>query len=233
MKKIIIAILISLVGTTLFAGNDARIEQHTPQKIQKSAPAQIKQPVKKQSSRSSTKKSSPVIDKPVTQTPVQKKCQHSKRKKKIEQKKEVKKPETVPTPIPPVEKPKQIEQKIEPKIVEPQKKSTQRTIEIKNGITQDMITYHHWTGKHTPEFTISLNGKEIKSDQKAEIPVTDDKLTVNYTFNFAKGYYKDSKKVEISVPEGKTFLMQFSWKQTPNIIINKDEATPTQTSTKR
>lgn len=231
MKNIIFIVLISLVGTTVVAGNEAAIGHQSPEKIQKKAPAQKKQPVKKQSSRTSTKKSSPVIDKPVTQTPVQKKCPRTQRKKKtIEPKKELKKQETVPASTAPLEKPKQIEQKIEPKIVEPQKKSTQRAVEIKNAITQDMITYHHWTGKHTPEFTISLNGKESKSDQTIEIPVTDDKLTVNYTFNFAKGYYKDSKKVEIVLPEGKKFVMQFSWKQTPNIIFNKDDAI--QTSTK-
>jgi hypothetical protein len=231
MKKCIIIVLISFVGTTLVAGDDALIGQHAPQKIQKNAPVEgKKQPVKKQSPRTSTKKTSPVIDKPSEQAPVQKKRQCPHRKKKIEPKKEVKKQETVPASSTPVEKTKQLEQKIEPKVVDLQKQSIQRTVKITHAITQDMITYHHWTGKHTPEFTISLNGKEIKSDQTTEIPVTDDKLLVNYTFNFAKGYYKDSKKVEIALPEGEKFVMQFSWKQTPNIIICKDEST--QTSTK-
>ncbi|OQA34090.1 MAG: hypothetical protein BWY54_00892 [Candidatus Dependentiae bacterium ADurb.Bin331] len=216
MKNFVIVALISFVGSVLCAGDDALIAQHTPKKTKTES-------VEK-------KQTNPTPDKAAAKTPVQKKCPRAAQQKKKINTKQKQEPLVTP-PTTSIEKNKQVEQKLDTTVL-PQKKNETRTIEIKHCISQDMITYHHWTGKHTPEFTISLNDKEIKPDQAAQIPVVDNKLMVNYTFNFAKGYYKDSKKVEISVPEGKKFQLQFSWKQTPNIIICADETIKTQTSTK-
>jgi hypothetical protein len=107
----------------------------------------------------------------------------------------------------------------EKKIEQVDAKKEARTIEIKNCITKDMITYHHWTGKHTPEFNVKVNGKEVKEAVSASIPVANDKVNIEYSFNFANGYYKDTKKLEVAVPEGNQFALEFSWKTTPNIKI--------------
>ncbi|HEX2978338.1 MAG TPA: hypothetical protein VHO47_04435 [Candidatus Babeliales bacterium] len=109
------------------------------------------------------------------------------------------------------------EQKKEPVIAQKEKKG--RTVQIKNSITKDMITYHHWTGKHTPDFVLKINGNEVKQGVTASVPVENNAVKFEYIFNFANGYYKDTKKAEFTLPAGDAFELDFSWKSQPNIKI--------------
>jgi hypothetical protein len=109
-----------------------------------------------------------------------------------------------------------------------------RTITLKNALTKEMITYSHWSGDHTPEFKITANGKEIKPETAEKIEIKNNKADVSYHYNFANGYYKGSKKVELEIPQGSAFAFDFSWKKQPNLSIlplERKEVPPVKDST--
>lgn len=96
-----------------------------------------------------------------------------------------------------------------------------RKVTIKNCLTKAEITYKHWSGRHTPVFKMFVNGKELNMDQQTTLDIQNNRIIVQYDFDFAKGYYRDSRKVELSVPQGNSFDLHFSWKSQPNFTISK------------
>ncbi|MBI2775239.1 hypothetical protein HYX58_04510 [Candidatus Dependentiae bacterium] len=234
MKKLAhLLFVLSSASIPLFGGDPIVLEKSTSCPKKTSPKPMLKEEVKKVAS--PQKKTTPPasesiekkncakddIKKPLGDTPNKDKIAAEKKKGGYVNPYAIKKETSKPGPVV-IEKPIitpaiVCEQKKEPVIAQKDKKA--RTVHIKNSISKDMITYHHWTGKHTPDFVLKINGNEVKQGTTASIPVENNAVNFEYIFNFANGYYKDTKKAEFTLPEGDAFELDFSWKSQPNIKI--------------
>jgi len=110
---------------------------------------------------------------------------------------------------------------------EPVKNPIERTVLVSNEITKDMITYKkHWTGNYTPsKFILMVNGQELKQEAATPIKVTDDKLCVNFEYEFkvlGKVHRAGGRKFEYILPKDiEKVCSTFSWDAPANLVLNK------------
>lgn len=94
------------------------------------------------------------------------------------------------------------------------------TFTIENNITKEMITYNHWSGSYTPEFSIVINETEITNTIDLDVPL-DQPLKIQYKAIFPYGYSSSdfiNYTPNISV---RKITLAFDWHKTPRIIINE------------
>jgi hypothetical protein len=93
-------------------------------------------------------------------------------------------------------------------------KKQKRTVTIKNNISEEEVSYKHWTGKYKPTtFVISVNGQHIEPGQEKEVAInSDEELKVRYDYSFANGYKTGAKEVAFDINETtKKADISFSW----------------------
>ncbi len=102
-----------------------------------------------------------------------------------------------------------------------------RTVKIKNNIVEKKLKYKYLFLSYIPtKFSITINGQELKRDEKMDVTIKDNKLSVRYDYEFMDGKRTGAKVVHFEVdPEAQELDLSFSWKDEWRIII--DGATPT------
>lgn len=97
-----------------------------------------------------------------------------------------------------------------------------RNIIVKNSILPENLTYQHWTGTHTPqEFKITINDIDITHQSLLDMPLTDDQITMSYSYNFMNGMYKNTRNVVYTVEKNATDIeINFNWAQKSRIIVS-------------
>ncbi len=93
-------------------------------------------------------------------------------------------------------------------------------VSIQNNITQEMITYNHWSGSYTPDFSLIVNETEITKTMDLDIPVNQP-LKIQYKALFPYGY---SSTDYINYTPNKTtkkIVIEFNWHKNPRIIITE------------
>ena len=100
-------------------------------------------------------------------------------------------------------------------------KTSSRTIKVTNNITKKMLVYTKGFMQYTPDFTLSINNMPIEPGKQQQIIIENNCLIVGYTYNFANGYKKGSKKIEFMVPVTKDELeVTFSWQDDSRVLIS-------------
>lgn len=100
-----------------------------------------------------------------------------------------------------------------------------RKITIKNGITDDMLTYKHWSGKHSPTtFSVTVNGSHIDRNDAIELEVEDqtETISVEWAYEFKKmGVHRTGSKVETVriEPDKEEATIRFAWDRTQRIEL--------------
>lgn len=103
------------------------------------------------------------------------------------------------------------------------KNNMQQTLTITacSTITQEMITYHHWSGSYTPEFTIAINETIISLDNEVVISSTQGPFKIEYKAVFPYGY-SSADSIEYQPHESiKKIILGFDWHRSPRIIITE------------
>ena len=104
-----------------------------------------------------------------------------------------------------------IEEKIKPRI-----------ITIENNISEAMLSFTYLGKQHQPIFSIFVNNKPIEKGASKEIRITDNKVTVSYSYMFAGGIYKGTRSVSLNPAlQYSKFSLTFSWKDRPRIKLNQ------------
>ncbi len=100
-----------------------------------------------------------------------------------------------------------------------------RQITIKNNITTGMLAYTYLFIKYSPSiFTVSVNGQQIEPGQEKTITVTDNKIKVQYHFEFSV-HRSGTRSAEYSVAKTpQVASLTFGWKK--KIRISIDGTTP-------
>lgn len=88
-----------------------------------------------------------------------------------------------------------------------------RNIKVKNSITDGMKSYKYLFMKIKPTaFSLSVNNVPIEQHEDKAVPILDNKLNVEYKFEFQNGR-KGTRQVEFIVPEKLNKLnILFNWK---------------------
>lgn len=108
-----------------------------------------------------------------------------------------------------------------PLITQGDTKQAQRSIKVKNNITDKMLKHPKAFG-YMPAFSVSVNNTEIAQGQERDIPLEDDKLIVEYRYNYLKGYRTGSKKIQFSVPVEKNEVnLGFDWSNDQRILTSE------------
>lgn len=116
----------------------------------------------------------------------------------------------------------------QPKIVSaPQKQApTSRTITFKNNIKPAQLAYHYapFINPKPSTFTVSINGERIDQGQEKAIPVTNNKIKVQYYFAFGTRR-NGTRSTEYTLADKVTRAsFTFAWDKAIRISI--DGATP-------
>lgn len=74
-----------------------------------------------------------------------------------------------------------------------------RIITIENNISEAMLSFTYLGKKHLPIFSIFVNNKPIEKGASKEIRITDNKITVSYSYMFAGGIYKGTRSVFLNL----------------------------------
>lgn len=103
-----------------------------------------------------------------------------------------------------------------------QHKTPQTTqLTIKNNITPSMLAYTYLFIKYTPSlFTVKINGQLIEPGQEKTITVTDNKITVQYYFEFST-HRSGKREAEYTIKDThKPASLTFNWKKKVRISID-------------
>lgn len=110
---------------------------------------------------------------------------------------------------------------------------TQKHITITNTITDQMLTYKHWTGKYKPTtFNMIVDGTPIAPGEQLKINPKDKKLHIRYEYSFMNGYKTGAHEVVCLIKSNNIPLsIDFSWNGThhldiENATIISDEKVP-------
>ena len=138
--------------------------------------------------------------------------------------------------------PKKISEKPDPSIkvthldAKKEEKKSPRTIDVCNGITKNMITYHYLGERVPTQFSVSFNNHPVIKLQDEKICTLDtssiamnqdDTLQVTFSYQFdVKGivYHKGTKEITYKVPTNlKEITPTFDWKKPEKVIIAQAE----------
>lgn len=107
----------------------------------------------------------------------------------------------------------------------PKPTASTRQVTFKNDITKPMLAYTYLFIKYSPSLlTVSVNGQQIDPGQEKTITVTDNKIMVQYHFEFST-HRSGTRTIEYTVDKTATKTsFTFNWKKKIRIAI--DGATP-------
>ncbi len=105
-------------------------------------------------------------------------------------------------------------------------KTENRTAIIANNIEDESLVYNSFWGKFSPsEFTVFIDGKEIKKTMPQNIKIVNNTLTIRYDYAFGN-HRKGSKEITFSIPKDKKDLdLTFSWKKKSRLLIDDAKVT--------
>ena len=97
-----------------------------------------------------------------------------------------------------------------------------REITIINHITRDMTAKRYLGFDYYPDsFSICINKEQLKDNEERKIAIQDNKLLIEYNYNFRNGYRKGTRIVEFEVPEAhQQCTLTFSWEQNSHVLID-------------
>ena len=100
--------------------------------------------------------------------------------------------------------------------------TTAKTVTITNAITQEQITYTHWTGTYVPEFTVTVQNEHIGMSETKTIEIgQQQQITVSYDAHFpAQRSSQDSTVVTLQ-DTTKAVAIQFDWQGNPRLKIEQ------------
>jgi hypothetical protein len=138
--------------------------------------------------------------------------------------------------------PKKTSEKSDPSIkvthldAKKEEKKSPRMIDVCNGITKNMITYHYLGERVPTQFSVSFNNHPVIKLQDEKICTLDtssivmnqdDTLQVTFSYQFdVKGivYHKGTKEITYKVPANlKEITPTFDWKKPEKVIIAQAE----------
>ena len=99
-------------------------------------------------------------------------------------------------------------------------------VTIIHNITQEMLTYHHWTGNHAPTtFAISIDGVPLKMGESVNVFYDErNEIMIRYDYSFLRGYKTGSREIYFSLPKNKeNLLLTFSWHTPGHLILDDAE----------
>lgn len=98
---------------------------------------------------------------------------------------------------------------------------------IKNNITQEMLSYKHWSRKkpYTPStFELTINGTIITPEQEITIENTNEPLYIGYRYIFMNGVRTGEREIPVTLQTTtKTVNITFSWHDPNHVILNEQE----------
>lgn len=98
---------------------------------------------------------------------------------------------------------------------------TQKTILVKNSITDKMLSYKKGFLSYIPEFKVVANNVTLAREEQQPIEIPDRILKVTYSYNFANGYRTGTKTVIFSIPENLTEVaITFDWKNDWRVVVD-------------
>jgi hypothetical protein len=98
-----------------------------------------------------------------------------------------------------------------------------RTIKVKNGITDAMLRYSHWSGTYSPSMLrIKVNGKWIEPGQELNITLKDNTIQILYIFQFTVGtivYHDNAQLITYAVePDAESITLTIKWGEKPTSL---------------
>lgn len=142
------------------------------------------------------------------------------------QSKTVEQPETLQSTepesiLPIIEENEPIEQITLAPTLEPSIAHVNKSISVKNNITDKMITYKKGFINYIPAFKIVVNGISLAQGEQQLIDAPDKLLKVTYSYDFVNGYKTGTRTVVFSFPENLTeAAITFDWKNDWRVIID-------------
>lgn len=108
------------------------------------------------------------------------------------------------------------------------KKEAFKKVVVKNAITDEMLIYEHYTGKHSPNtFTTYINEQAINPGETTELDLNTDKgITVKCSYEFKKGWVHVKKEKELPIkidPNDESITITFSWNHDERILFEKQK----------
>ncbi len=105
----------------------------------------------------------------------------------------------------------------------PAKKTTHK-ITVCNKLNKDMVTYKkHWSGNHTPQWNLKINGKKVISNETVEVELKNNKLVIEFYFEFyalGRLHRKGTAVAEFALdPTTKDIAIEFSWDKPERLIV--------------
>jgi hypothetical protein len=96
-----------------------------------------------------------------------------------------------------------------------------RKITLYNSIEKKDIAYRYFGSEHFPNtFCIKANKQVLGTDNPLELEIYNNSIEFTYTYSFAKGLYKGTKKIKVPInPKCDVFKVTFNWKKRPRIRI--------------
>ncbi len=106
--------------------------------------------------------------------------------------------------------------------VETTKKNNQREITVTNAITKEMTGKYFCFKTYYPDsFSIVIDKKELSYEKERKVTIENNRLPIEYIYNFANGYRKGIRQVDFEIPETVTqCTLKFSWEQDSYILID-------------
>lgn len=113
---------------------------------------------------------------------------------------------------------------------------SQRTITVKNHITRDSLKVHYWGMQYWPDtFSLSIyepesrpkelfsyanKDKKESSLQPCQVVLENNRITLDYSYSFARGVSKATKRVHFDVPlNTQTIEVSFSFDNEQRVLI--------------
>lgn len=94
-------------------------------------------------------------------------------------------------------------------------------ITVINCITPEKTGYTYWSTTYQPEFTVTVDGKQVEIDSQKSIEVDKKTVSISYNAKFPANYSSEgSVAIEIAKNTKKIFL-DFDWKSEPRLQVRQ------------
>jgi hypothetical protein len=109
------------------------------------------------------------------------------------------------------------------KLPHQKKQSKPRPLIIENNINNQMISYRHWTGTYTPEFSLKVNNIIIPAQGSTEVLIEKSECIVAYDAHFPlDNRSQEAFSVKLK-DDTKKIGITFDWEKKPRIHIVEEK----------